>query len=652
MKGYTSETIRNVALLGHGGCGKTTFLESALYETGVIPKMGKVEDGNTVSDYDKMEAEKGYSINTSVVPIEWKNSKINFIDTPGYFDFVGEVNAALRAAEAAVILVDAGAGVQVGTEAAWNACERYKTPRFIVINKRDKDEFDYHKTFAELKEAFGETLIPFSWPITTEIDEELKEAIAMADDELMEKYFEGEDFSDEEIKKGLVKGISDGVIVPVCSSAFELGHGIEGLLDLLITYVPTPLQHGSYKGFNDKNEPVERISLTDAPMSAFVFKTIIDPFVGKISLMKVVTGKINSGTEVYNERAGKSEKLGKLFFLRGKEQLELNYAEAGDIVAVAKLQYTMSGDTLCDKSDIIRYLPLDYPSPTYFIAIEAENKADDEKMGTGLAKLREEDPSFVVERNPETHQTLLGGQGDIQLGIILAKLKDRFGVSVKTIPQKIAYRETIKGASDVQGKHKKQSGGAGQYGDVHIKFSPSQEEFEFSEELFGGSIPKNYVPAVEKGLIESMEKGPLAGCKVVNVKAVLYDGSYHDVDSNEMAFKIAASLAFKKGIAEAKPCLLEPIMHMEIYVPDAYMGDVMGDMNKRRGKILGMEPQANGGQKLLAEAPQAELFDYALGLRSMTQGRGTFDMRFERYEEVPAQIAQKIIAEHQEKQDK
>ncbi len=652
MKGYTSENIRNVALLGHGGCGKTTFLESALYETGVISKMGRVEDGNTVSDYDKMEAEKGYSINMSIVPIEWKNNKINFIDTPGYFDFIGEVNAALRAAEAAVILVDAGAGVQVGTEAAWKACERYKTPRFIVINKRDKDEFDYDKTFGELKEAFGETLIPFSWPITTEIDENLKEAIAMADDELMEKYFEGEDFSDEEIKTGLVKGISDGVIVPVCSSAFELGHGIEGLLDLLITYVPTPLQHGPYKGFNDKNEPVERISKTDAPMSAFVFKTIIDPFVGKISLMKVVTGKINSGTEVYNERADKTEKLGKLFFLRGKEQLELNYAEAGDIVAVAKLQYTMSGDTLCDKSDIIRYLPLDYPSPTYYIAIEAENKADEEKMGTGLAKLREEDPSFVVERNSETHQTLLGGQGDIQLGVILAKLKDRFGVSVKTVPQKIAYRETIKGTSDVQGKHKKQSGGAGQYGDVHIRFSPAQEEFEFSEELFGGAIPKNYVPAVEKGLRESMEKGPLAGCKVVNVKAVLYDGSYHDVDSNEMAFKIAASLAFKKGIAEAKPCLLEPIMHLEIYVPDAYMGDVMGDMNKRRGKILGMEPQADGGQKLLAEAPQAELFDYALGLRSMTQARGRFEMRFERYDEVPAQIAQKIIEEHQAEQEK
>ncbi len=646
MKGYTSETIRNVALLGHGGCGKTTFLESALYETGVIKKLGKVEDGNTVSDYDKMEVEKGYSINTSVVPIEWKGSKINFIDTPGYFDFIGEVKAALRAAEAAVIMVDAGAGIQVGTEAAWNACERYSMPRFITITKRDKDEFDFYKTFDELKAKFGNKLVPLSWPLSAEIDDELKEAIAESDEELMEKYFDGEEFTDDEIKKGMVKGISEGNIVPVCSSAFQLGHGVEGLLDLLLEYVPTPLQHGPYRGFNDKNEPVERISVTDAPMSAFVFKTIVDPFVGKISVMKVITGKINSGTEVYNERIGKTEKLGKLFFLRGKEQLELNYAEAGDIVAVAKLQNTKSGDTLCDKSDVIRYLPLDFPSPTFYIAIEALDKNDDEKMGVGLARLREEDPSFVVERNSETHQTLLGGQGDIQLGIILAKLKDRFGVSVKTVPQKIAYRETIKGSSDVQGKHKKQSGGAGQYGDVHIRFSPSDKEFEFSEELFGGSIPKNYVPAVEKGLIESLERGPLAGCKVVNIKAVLYDGSYHDVDSNEVSFKIAASLAFKKGIVEANPCLLEPIMHVEITVPDEYMGDVIGDMNKRRGKILGMEPLPNGGQKVVAEAPQAELFDYALGLRSMTQGRGVFEMKFVRYEELPKHLAEKIIAQH------
>ena len=617
-----------------------------MYETGVIKKLGKVEDGNTVSDYDKMEVEKGYSINTSVVPIEWKGSKINFIDTPGYFDFIGEVNAALRAAEAAVIMVDAGSGIQVGTEAAWNACERYSMPRFISITKRDKDEFDFYKTFDELKAKFGNKLVPLSWPLSAEIDDELKEAIAESDEELMEKYFDGEEFTDEEIKKGMVKGISEGNIVPVCSSAFQLGHGVEGLLDLLLEYVPTPLQHGPYRGFNDKNEPVERISVTDAPMSAFVFKTIVDPFVGKISVMKVITGKINSGTEVYNERIGKTEKLGKLFFLRGKEQLELNYAEAGDIVAVAKLQNTKSGDTLCDKSDVIRYLPLDFPSPTFYIAIEALDKNDDEKMGVGLARLREEDPSFVVERNSETHQTLLGGQGDIQLGIILAKLKDRFGVSVKTVPQKIAYRETIKGSSDVQGKHKKQSGGAGQYGDVHIRFSPSDKEFEFSEELFGGSIPKNYVPAVEKGLIESLERGPLAGCKVVNIKAVLYDGSYHDVDSNEVSFKIAASLAFKKGIVEANPCLLEPIMHVEITVPDEYMGDVIGDMNKRRGKILGMEPLPNGGQKVVAEAPQAELFDYALGLRSMTQGRGVFEMKFVRYEELPKHLAEKIIAQH------
>ncbi|MBQ6948493.1 MAG: elongation factor G, partial [Firmicutes bacterium] len=325
-----------------------------------------------------------------------------------------------------------------------------------------------------------------------------------------------------------------------------------------------------------------------------------------------------------------------------KEQLELNYAEAGDIVAVAKLQYTLSGDTLCDKHDIIRYLPLDYPSPTYYVAIEAVDKNDEEKMGTGLARLREEDPSFVVERNAETHQTLLGGQGDIQLGIIMAKLKERFNVSVKVVPQKIAYRETIKGNSDVQGKHKKQSGGAGQYGDVHIRFSPSTEEFEFSEELFGGSVPKNYVPAVEKGLRECMEKGPLAGCKVVNVKAVLYDGSYHDVDSNEMAFKIAASLAFKKGIVEAKPILLEPIQYVEVLIPEEYMGDVMGDLNKRRGKILGMEPQ-NDEQKLIAEVPMSEMLTYAINLRAMTQARGSFRAKFARYEEVPAHMAQKII---------
>ena len=644
MKSYTSDKIRNVALLGHGGTGKTTFMEAALLETGVTKKMGKVEDGNTVSDYDKMEIEKGYSINTSIIPIEWNDTKINFIDTPGYFDFVGEVNSALRAAEAAVIMVDAGSGIQVGTEAAWNACERTGTPRFIVIAKRDKDEFDFDTTLAELQGKFGTKLVAMQWPLG-EVDDSLKEAIAESDEELMEKYFDGQDFTDEEIKKGLAMGIAEGNIVPVCTTVFQMGQSVAGILDLLAACVPNPLQHGAYKA-KANGEDVEVTSKTDGPCSAFVFKTIVDPFVGKISVIKVVTGKLTGGSELYNPRAEKAERLGKPFTLRGKEQIEMASAEAGDIIAVAKLQYTQSGDTLCDKANMVEFAPLDIPSPTYYIAIEAADKNDEDKVGTGLARLREEDPSISVERNAETHQTLIGGQGDIQLGIIMAKLKDRFGVTVKTVPQKIAYRETIKGQSEVQGKHKKQSGGAGQYGDVWIRFSPSQEEFEFSEELFGGSVPKNYVPAVEKGLLESMEKGPLAGCKVVNVKAVLYDGSYHDVDSNEVSFKIAASLAFKKGIVEANPCLMEPIMHMDIIVPDDYTGAVMGDMNKRRGRILGMEPQMGGGQKLMAEAPQAELFDYALVLRSMTQGRGTFEMNFERYEEVPKMIADKIIADH------
>ena len=645
MKSYTSETIRNVALLGHGGTGKTTFLEAALLETGVTKKMGKVEDGNTVSDYDKMEIEKGYSINTSIVPIEWNNTKINFIDTPGYFDFVGEVNAALRAAEAAVIMVDAGSGIQVGTEAAWNACERYNMPRFIVISRREKDEFNFDNTLADLQGKFGTKVVALPWPLS-DIDDSLKEAIAESDEELMEKYFDGQEFTAEEISRGLMTGIAHGDIVPVCMDTFQMGQKVEGILNLLAACVPTPTHHAPYHGTDGKGEAVEKSITKDGPASAFVFKTIVDPFVGKISVMKVVTGKIEAGAELYNTRADKAERIGKPFVLRGKEQIEMPSAEAGDIIAVAKLQYTQSGDTLCDKNALVKYDALDVPSPTYYIAIEAADKNDEDKVGTGLARLKEEDPSIAVDRNAETHQTLIGGQGDIQLGIIMSKLKDRFGVTVKTVPQRIAYRETIKGQSEVQGKHKKQSGGAGQYGDVWIRFSPSQEEFEFSEELFGGSVPKNYVPAVEKGLLESMERGPLAGCKVVNVKAVLYDGSYHDVDSNEVSFKIAAGLAFKKGIVEANPCLMEPIMHLDIYVPDDYTGAVMGDMNKRRGRILGMEPQMGGGQKLMAEAPQAELFDYALVLRSMTQGRGRFEMTFERYEEVPKMVADKIIADH------
>ena len=640
MKGYTSDTIRNVALVGHGGCGKTTILEAALLATGVINRLGKVEDGNTVSDYDKMEIDKKYSISTSIVPVEYNKIKLNFIDTPGYFDFIGEVNSAMRAVEAAVIVVDASSGIQVGTEKAWNSCKEYNMPTFILINKIDKENVDVDKVIADLKNKFGTSVVQLSERDT------LMEAVAESDEALLEKFFNGEEFTEEEFSRGLVAGIASGGIVPVIASCAMDGRGIKEFMDTLIKYVPNAKDHMEYIGLDSKDAEITRKCDPDAPVSAFVFKTIADPFVGKISLMKVISGKLHSGTELFNSRVEKPEKLGALFFLRGKTQAEADTVFAGDIAAAAKLQFTHTGDTLCDKAHFIKYPPVAFPEPSLYMAVEPKTKGDDEKMSSGLHKLLEEDPSFVLTRNTETHQTLIGGQGEIQIGIITAKLKDKFGVGVNLIEQQIPYRETIKGSSDVQGKHKKQSGGAGQYGDVHIKFSPSKEVFEFQEALFGGSVPKNYVPAVEKGLRESMEKGPLAGFPVVNVKAVFYDGSYHDVDSNEMAFKIAASLAFKKGIVEAKPILLEPVMHIEIRVPDEYMGDIMGDMNKRRGKILGMEPQAGGGQKVLAEAPQAEMFKYAITLRSMTQARGSFTMNFARYDEVPAHLAEKIIAEH------
>ena len=645
MKGYKSENIRNVALVGHGGCGKTTFLEAALLATGVISRLGKVEDGNTVSDYDKMEIEKGYSISTSLVPVEYNKTKINFVDTPGFFDFVGEVNGALRAVEAAAILVDASAGIQVGTEKAWNSCKEFNVPKFFVINKTDKENVNVEEVIDALKEKFGSSVV------TLDDREALEEEVAGTDEELMEIYLETMELTDEQFATGLSKGIGSGAIVPVFTCSAMTGEGIKEVLEQFISYVPKAKDHEAYPAVNDADEDIEVAVDPAGKPAVFVFKTIADPFLGKISLAKVISGTLKAGQEIYNARAEKAEKLGAMFFMRGKSQEDAPTVEAGDIVAIAKLQYTKTGDTLCEKANIVKFPEVAFPVPALYKAIEPAKKGDDEKVGTGLNKLMEEDPSFRLERNVETHQTLIGGQGEIQLNIIKDKLKDKFGVDVVEIPQKIAYRETIKGNSDVQGKHKKQSGGSGQYGDVHIRFSPAQEDFEFSEELFGGSIPKNYVPAVEKGLRESMEKGPLAGCRVVNIKAVLYDGSYHDVDSNEMAFKIAASLAFKKGIAEAKPCLLEPVMKLEIVVPDEYMGDVMGDMNKRRGKILGMEPLAGGGQKLMAEAPQVELFDYAIILRSMTQARGSFTMEFERYEEVPAQMAQKIIAEYQAEQE-
>lgn len=678
MKVYQTDQIRNVALIGHSGSGKTSLTESILFATGITKRQGKVEDGNTFSDFDKEEISRKVSIGASVIPTEWENLKYNFLDTPGYFDFAGEMYGALEASEAAVILVDASSGVEVGTEKAWKYTDKKGIPKIVFLNKMDKENVNFDKVFNELKEAFGDKLVPLTLPIgqaedfkgivdiidqvakdydgkeinipeehKTEIEtirETLSEKVAETDEDLMEKYFDGEAFTDEEIRKGLKLSFENGDLVPLIVGSAEKTIGVDILLEAIKKYVPAPDEIEIVKGYEDEKEVERKVSL-DEPFSAIVFKTIVDPFVGKLSVFKVLSGKITKDHEIYNSNKDDVEKLGGLFVLRGKNQIEASEIVAGDIGATSKLQITETGDTLCDKTDIIQYKEIDYPNPCLFLAVEPKAKGDEEKIGSSLQRLTEEDPTFVTERNSETKQLLIGGQGNMQLTVIVDKLKNTFGVDVELADPKVAYRETIKGTASVHGKHKKQSGGAGQYGDVHIRFEPSEEEFVFEEEIFGGAVPKQYIPAVEKGLIECLNKGPLAGYPVVNIKAVLFDGSYHPVDSNEMAFKIAASLAFRKGIKEAKPVLLEPIMKVEVLVPDEYMGDVMGDMNKRRGRILGMDPQEDGMQLIIAEAPQSEMFKYAIDLRSMTQARGSFTMEFERYEEVPSEISEKIIEE-------
>lgn len=689
MKVYQAEQIRNLALTGHGSSGKTTLTEALLFLTGVTTRQGRVDDGNTLSDFDKQEIARKVSIGTSVIPIEWNNVKFNLLDTPGYFDFVGEVYGALRASESVLILIDASSGVEVGTEKCWKYAQEYKLPKAIFLNKMDKENVNFEKVLADIRSKFGDKVVPLTLPIgqgntfkglvdvldrvayeyngknSKQVDipgdligeldsirESLIEKVAETDEELMEKYFEGEEFTQDEIIKGVRIAIKNGDLIPLLVGSAEKTMGVDMVLKLFKDYMPSPVEVGSSIGLKDEQE-VERKLDVKEPFSAIVFKTIVDPFVGKVSLFKVLSGKITKDMEIYNSSKEETEKLGGLFIPRGKNQLEVPEVVAGDIGATSKLQVTQTGDTLCIKSNQIVYDRIKYPEPTLFLAVEPKAKGDDEKISSSLQRLTEEDPTFVVQRNVETKQLLIGGQGNMQLAVIVEKLKNTFGVDVTLNKPRVAYRETIKGTASVQGKHKKQSGGAGQYGDVHIRFEPCiTADFEFAEEVFGGAVPKNFFPAVEKGLRESLEHGVLAGYPVVNLKATLFDGSYHPVDSNEMAFKIAAALAFKKGMEQAKPILLEPIMKLNILIPEEYMGDVMGDMNKRRGRILGMEQQEDGSQLVIAEAPQAELFEYAIDLRSMTQARGSFTMEFARYEEVPANIAEKIIEEAKAEKEK
>jgi elongation factor G len=685
MKEYKTQNLRNVGIVGHSGAGKTTLTESLLFHTNTIDRAGKIEEGSTISDYDLEERKRKISIATSVAPCEWKDIKINLLDMPGYFDFIGEMIEGLKAADIALIAVCGVSGIQVGTEKAWDYVNKNKMPRAFFINKLDRENSNFEKVLEDLKEKFGISVVPIQYPIGSEenfkgvvnvisrkarifnsktnkmLEEDIPyeildkvdqcknmimEAVAETDEVLLEKYFNEGELSDEEIYKGLINGASKGEIAPVmCGSALK-GIGIETLLEDIVECFPSPNNIELLKAKNIKNNNEVEIKIDEAaPFSAFVFKTIADPFVGKMSLFRVMSGKAKTDSIVYNSTKDKQEKIGSMYFLRGKSQIPTSEIIAGDIGAVAKLQYTNTGDTLCEMALPIAFEKINFPEPSISMAVMPKSKGDEDKLSSGLFKLLEEDPTFKISRDVENAEMIVSGIGETHLDIIASKLKNKFGVDVILENPKIPYRETIKKAVDVQGKHKKQSGGHGQYGDVWIKFEPREDEeddLQFVDEVVGGVVPRQYIPAVEKGLRECIQHGVLAGYPVIRLKATLHDGSFHPVDSSEMAFKVAASLAYKKGLAAANPILLEPIMHVEVLVPDDYMGDVMGDINKKRGRVLGMEPQ-NGYQKIIAEVPMAEMIKYATDLKSMTQARGSFKMKFERYEEVPANEALKII---------
>lgn len=687
MKDYNYKNLRNVGLIGHGATGKTSLAEALLFYTNNTDRLGKVEEGTTIMDYEQEERKRGISLSTSIASFEQENTKINIVDMPGYFDFQGEMYQGMRAVDIATIVVCAVSGVQVGTEKAWDYCEKIKLPRAFFINKMDRENANFEKTLEQIQEKFGMGIIPIQYPIgkenefngivdiisktalkydlktykTEEIDipeemidkiEEYKqmvmEAVAETDEELLDKYLNNGELSDDDIYSGLIRGCAQGEIAPVlCGSASKV-IGIKSMIDSIIQCFPSPDNGLKQKAINLSNNEEVFIGVDDKkPFSALVFKTIADPFVGKISLFKVITGKLKGELTVLNTNKEKQEKLNHLFFMKGKNQISTQEIVAGDIGAVSKLQYTATGDTLCSESFKIIYDKINLPESVMPMAILPKAKGDEEKISLSLAKLMEEDPVFKIERDIENAETIVWGLGETHLEVIASRIRSKFGADVILQQPKVPYRETIKGNSDVQGKHKKQSGGHGQYGDVKIKFEPRQDgelDLEFIDKVVGGAVPRNFIPAVEKGLRDCISNGVLAGYPVVGLKATLYDGSYHPVDSSEMAFKVAASIAYKKGLEAAKPILLEPIMNVDILVPDNYMGDVMGDINKRRGRVIGMEPEGKV-QKIIAEIPMSEMFSYATDLRSMTQARGSFTSVFLRYDEVPASEVGKILEE-------
>jgi len=684
LKNYKSDMIRNVGLIGHSGSGKTSLAEAMLYNSGSTDRLGKIDEGNTICDYDPEEIKRRISISNAIAPCEWKDNKINIIDTPGYFDFVGEVKSALRVVENAVIAVCAVSGVEVGTEQVFKYAEDANLPRIFFINKMDRENANFNKVLDQIREFFGPKAVPLQLPIGSEanfngivdivsekaysfadknlkeceIPEDLKdtlakyrsallEAVAETDDDILMKYLEGEELTDAEIEKGLRKGIISGDIFPILCGSSLTNKGINLLLDVICNYAASPQDRPDEIGVKPgTDEEIIRKCSADEPFSALVFKTMADPYVGKLTLFKVFSGSVKSDTSVYNVTQNQTEKFGQIYALKGKKQENITEVVAGDIAAVAKLQYTTTNDTLADKENPILLKPIDFPKPVLTLAAQPKSSGDEDKISSGLARLMEEDKTFEVSKDPETSQLLVSGMGEIHLEVLAAKLANKFGSEIVLELPKIPYRETIRETVKVEGKHKKQSGGRGQYGHVWLELQPTDlnEEFQFEDKIFGGAVPKQYVPAVEKGIREALKEGVLAGYPMIGIKAVLYDGSFHPVDSSEMAFKIAGSMAFKKGALQAKPALLEPIMDLTVVVPENFMGDIIGDLNKRRGRVLGMD-QKDGMQHIKAQVPMSEILRYATDLRSMTQGRGSFVSTFSHYEEVPAMIAEKIIAE-------
>lgn len=682
MNQYLAKNIINLAVAGHGGAGKTSLAEAMLYLAGVSDRRGKVGDGNTVCDYDPEEIRRKASISAAVAPLEWKNKKINLLDAPGLFDFEGGMMEAMRAADTALIVVSGRDGVAVGTEKAFAAAEKNGLAKIIFVNGLCDESARFYRVFEDLKAQFGPSVCPVVVPFIQDgqaniyinlleykaydysggkpvavampdmgdrlegLRTAIYEAVAETDDELFEKYFAGEPFTPEEVIVGVSKGVKSGTITPVFCGDALLMRGMEQFMDGLCWLAPSAGDKAGELGTDVDGNPVELSVNEDGAAAAIVFKTVADPFIGKLSYVKVVSGKISTDSQLVNMRTGNTERVGKTVMMVGKKQMDVKYIGAGDIGAIPKLSATNTGDTLCSPARKVTLEGVEYPNPTLSMAIVPAKKGEEDKIAQGLMRLSEEDPTLQFATNNETHEMILSGLGEQHLDVAVSKLKTKFGVDVSLKKPKVPYRETIRKTVQVQGRHKKQTGGHGQFGDVWIEFSPCDSEgLEFGERVVGGSVPKGFFPAVEKGLRECIQKGPLAGYPVVGLSAVLYDGSYHPVDSSEMAFKTAAALAYKAGMPQANPVLLEPIGHLKATVPDANMGDVMGEVNKRRGRVLGMEPAGEGRQTVEADVPMAEMHDFTTFIRQCSQGRGSFTFGFERYEEAPQNVAQKVIEE-------